>query len=253
MKKLFGATDIGLVRTSNQDIFMLESVSPELSFAVLCDGMGGEQGGGEASRLAAEHAFGAVRRDLCGLAPGTELTELGFRAALTTAVAGANAIVYDAAQKDMGLKGMGTTMVLAVFYKSRLYLASVGDSRAYLASADGARQITRDHTVVQMLIDMGEITPEEAKTHPKRHFITRAVGVAANVEADFIVEELDDGDAVLLCSDGLYGYLQPENIFSLLKQCLAEEDALPLIELAKAGGGADNITAIVFGDCVEEK
>ncbi len=253
MKKLFGATDIGLVRTSNQDIFMVETLSPELSFAVLCDGMGGEQGGGEASRLAAEYVFGAVRRDLGGLAPGAEPTELGFRAALTSAVAGANAVVFDAAEKDASLKGMGTTMILVVFYKSRLYLASVGDSRAYLASESEVRQITRDHTVVQMLIDMGEITLEEAKTHPKRHFITRAVGVAANVEADFIVEELAAGDAVLLCSDGLYGYLQPEGIFNLLKRCLESGNAMPLIELAKAGGGADNITAVVFGDCVEEQ
>jgi protein phosphatase len=254
MKTIFGATDVGLVRTSNQDMFMLENVSPELKFAVLCDGMGGENGGNVASSMAAQFAFAALKRELGGgldIGPGN--VELSVRAILTTAIMGANAIVYEASQKDAALEGMGTTMILAVFHADDLYISCVGDSRVYLASESGARQLTRDHTVVQMLVDMGEITPEDAKTHPKRHFITRAVGVGPNVEADFIAERLSAGEITLLCSDGLSGYLQAEELYGLLRLCLQESSAHPLIEYAKKAGGADNITAVVFGDCLEDE
>lgn len=242
MKNIFGATDIGLVRTSNQDIFRIGRISDDLVFAVLCDGMGGEKGGNIASSLAAEYASAALYRELSG-EPG----ELTVRSVLMSAVAGANALVYDAATKDGALSGMGTTMILSVFFRDTLYIACVGDSRVYCVSPDGQLQLTRDHTVVQMLVDIGEITPEDAKTHPKRHFITRAVGVGSNVEADFIVRELMPDDVVLMCSDGLYGYLQQETLYGLLKLCLDQKSAEPLIELAKSGGGADNITAIVCG------
>jgi protein phosphatase len=254
MKTIFGATDVGLVRTSNQDIFMLENVSPELKFAVLCDGMGGENGGSVASSLAAEFAFAALKRELgAGFDIGPGNVELTLRGILTSAVMGANAVVYEASRKDSALDGMGTTMILAVLFMDDLYICYVGDSRVYLASESGSRQLTRDHTVVQMLIDMGEITPEEAKTHPKRHFITRAVGVGPDVEADFIAERLSPGDTVLLCSDGLSGYLQTEELYGLLLPCLKESSARPLIEYAKKAGGADNITAVVFGDCLEDE
>jgi protein phosphatase len=254
MKTIFGATDVGLVRTSNQDMFMLESVSPELSFAVLCDGMGGENGGNVASSLAARFAFDSLKRELGGgldIGPGN--VELTVRHILTAAIAGANTVVYEESQKDASLDGMGTTMILAVFRAEDLYLASVGDSRAYLASDNGSRQLTRDHTVVQMLIDMGEITPEDAKTHPKRHFITRAVGVGPTVEADFIAERLSHGEIALLCSDGLSGYLQAEGLYGLLLPCLKQRSAAPLIEYAKEAGGADHVTAVVFGDCMEDE
>jgi protein phosphatase len=254
MKTIFGATDVGLVRTSNQDTFMLESVSDELKFAVLCDGMGGENGGNVASSLAAEFAFAAMKRDFGGgLVTGHGNVELSVRSTLMTAVLGANAVVYEASQKDAALDGMGTTMILAVLHAEELYVCYVGDSRVYLASKESSRQLTRDHTVVQMLIDMGEITPEEAKTHPKRHFITRAVGVGPDVEADFIAETLSPGETVLLCSDGLSGYLQTEELYGLLLPCLKENSAHPLIEYAKKAGGADNITAVVFGDCLEDE
>jgi protein phosphatase len=233
---------------------MLESISPELKVAVLCDGMGGENGGNVASDMACRFAFEKIKRELgAGLDIGPGNVELTVRGILTSAVAGANAIVFDAAQKDAALDGMGTTMILAVFNADDLYVCYVGDSRVYLASANGARQVTRDHTVVQMLVDMGEITPEEAKTHPKRHFITRAVGVGPTVEADFIAERLSSGEIALLCSDGLSGYLQTEGLYGLLLPCLKESSAHPLIDYAKKAGGADNITAVVFGDRLEDE
>lgn len=242
MKNIFGATDTGLVRTSNQDTFRIEKLSDSLAFAVLCDGMGGEKGGSIASSMAAEHACTALCRELTG-----EPSELTIRSILMSAVSGANALVFAAAEKDKALAGMGTTMILAVFFRSTLYIACVGDSRVYCVSPQRQIQVTHDHTVVQMLVDLGEITPEDAKTHPKRHFITRAVGVGNSVDADFIVQELEPDDVVLICSDGLYGYLQSGALYDILKLCLDKNNAEPLIDLAKAGGGADNITAIVCG------
>lgn len=242
MRKIFGATDTGLVRKSNQDIFVVKTMSESLAFAILCDGMGGENGGNVASAMAADHACTVLQRDLTD-----ELQELSIRSVLLSAVSGANALVYDAAEKDGSLKGMGTTMILAVFLRDTLYLACVGDSRCYCVSPERELQLSHDHTVVQMLVDVGEITPEDARTHPKRHFITRAVGVAATVEADFIVHELEEDDIVLLCSDGLYSYLLPNTLYGMLRDCVDRSGVEPLIDFAKSCGGSDNITAIVCG------
>lgn len=240
MKTLIGGTHTGLVRAANQDRFGAERISDALSFAVLCDGMGGENGGGVAAEMATNHVMAVLRRELA-----ENLGETTLRGILLSALAGANALVYDAAQKDESLFGMGTTMVAAVFSGGRVYLAYVGDSRAYLISPEKESQITRDHTVVQMLVDLGEITEDDAKVHPKRHFITRAVGVSPQVEAEFVVESMEEADIALLCSDGLYNYLTPGEIYPLLAGCVREESVQSLIDLALSLGGSDNVTAIV--------
>lgn len=240
LKDIFGATDTGLVRKMNQDRFFCRKISETLGYAVLCDGMGGENGGHVASEIATNHAVEALGREL-----SDGLSELSVRGILLSAVAGANALVYEAAKADGSLAGMGTTMILAVFLRGELFVAYVGDSRVYLVSEGEERQLTKDHTVVQMLVDIGEITQEDAKTHPKRHFITRAVGVASAVEPDYIVEKLYEGDLALLCSDGLYHYLRPGELPALLESCAENHSAGELVALAKAGGGTDNITAVV--------
>lgn len=240
LRYLIGGTDRGLVRTSNQDRFETVKLSDTLAFAVLCDGMGGENGGGVASEIAAGHAREALRRDLAEGLPETSL-----RGILQSAVSGANALIYDAAGKDPALSGMGTTMIVAVLSGDMLYVCNVGDSRVYVASPEGERQLSKDHTVVQMLVDLGEISEEDARSHPKRHFITRAVGVGPTVDADFLAEPLGRDDIVLLCSDGLYNYLEPGGFYGPLSRCVAENSVSLLIDLAKEAGGADNITAVV--------
>ena len=240
MKQIFGATDTGLVRKMNQDRFFCRKVSDDLGFLVLCDGMGGENGGNVASEIATNHAAEALGRDLSG-----ELSELSVRGILLSAIAGANALVHEAAKADETLSGMGTTMIVCVILRRELFVACVGDSRVYLVADGEESQLTKDHTVVQMLVDIGEITEEDAKTHPKRHFITRAVGVASSVEPDYFAETLREGDFVLACSDGLHHYLQPGMLSGLLDRCVREESASELVALAVAGGGTDNITAVV--------
>jgi len=228
------------VRTTNQDIFKTGVLSEDLAFAILCDGMGGEKGGNVASQIASDYAYEALKREL-----SNRLSEPSLRSVLISVVSGANALVYEAALGDESLAHMGTTIILAVFLREAVYIACVGDSRVYLASPARELQLTRDHTVVQMLVDIGEITPEDAKVHPKRHLITRAIGAEPDVDADFIVQDLMPDDIVLLCSDGLYNYLEPGTLYETLRRCADEKSASSLIEFAKESGGADNITAIV--------
>lgn len=242
MRKVFGSTDRGLVRSDNQDSYEVGILSDGLCYAVLCDGMGGENGGSIASRLAVDFAKQALERDL---AP--DMGEMQVRSVFASAIAGANALIFDKAQEDEELRRMGTTMILAAILGDTLYVSSVGDSRVYLTGpGDEEQQLTKDHTVVQMMVDNGEITKEDAAIHPKRHYITRVVGVSPDAEPDFSVVELVPGQIVLLCSDGLYNYLQPGQLPWLLRSCLELDSAQPLIDLALDCGGEDNVTAVIL-------
>jgi Serine/threonine protein phosphatase len=239
--KLFGSTDIGLVRSDNQDRFACLVLSPTLACAILCDGMGGEKGGSIAAEIAVQHAKEMLERDL-----SEGMSELTVRAISLSAISGANALIYDMAQKQPDLGGMGTTMIIAVADGEKLWISYVGDSRVYRVTEQANIQLTRDHTVVQMLVDIGEITPEDARSHPQRHYITRAVGVAPSIEPDFLTETLQPGDKILLCSDGLYLYWGDTALNPLLADCVRRCSAQPLIDLANIGGGGDNITAVVI-------
>lgn len=231
---------MGLVRETNQDRYEYAVLSERLAFAVLCDGMGGQNGGNVASEIATGFIAEALRRDLHG-----DMQESSLRAVMLSAVAGANALVYETACKDEALAGMGTTLVIAVFLQEHLYVAYVGDSRAYLVRGEREIQLTKDHTVVQMLVDIGEISQSDAHNHPKRHYITRAVGVSPTVDPDFLEHPLKDGDLALLCSDGLYHYLTPGTLPPLLRESARAGSVSNLLDLAREGGGADNVTAVV--------
>jgi len=236
----YGGTDTGLVRQSNQDQFEFRVLSDRLGFAVVCDGMGGQNGGNVASEMTTRFVCDMLGRDL-----SEDMSEVSLRGVISAAVSGANALVYDMAVSNPDLEGMGTTLIIAVLQGSQLYVAFVGDSRVYTASPTRELQLTKDHTVVQMLLDIGEISPEDAESHPKRHYITRAVGVAPTVNADFLVHTLAPDELVLLCSDGLYHYLEAGALYAALHQCVREKSADSLIQLAKDRGGADNITVVV--------
>jgi protein phosphatase len=202
--------------------------------------MGGPAGGHVASQTAADFVKDMLERDL-----KPDMPEQSLRAVMLSAAAGANAMVYDAAKKDPELAGMGTTMILAVFSGEHIFAAHAGDSRIYRIEDGKAVRLTKDHTVVQMLLDIGEITEEEAKDHPKRHFITRAVGVGPAVDADFSEYPFLPGAPILICSDGLYNYVEEDTLPGLVARALGEKSAAPLIDLANEGGGGDNITAVI--------
>ena len=246
MITIHGGTDIGLVRKSNQDKYAYKVLGELLCYAVVCDGMGGPDCGHVASETATRYVEKTLERDL-----HPDISERSLKNLMASAVAGANALVFDAAQQDPSLTGMGTTLIIAVVQKGSVFISSVGDSRVYHLGGGEAVQLTKDHTVVQMLLDMGEITQEEADTHPKRHFITRAIGVSPQVDADFLEHSFAPGDMLLICSDGLYNYAGKENmsaaaLSSLLHDSKAAGSVERLITLAKDGGGGDNITAVLI-------
>ena len=229
-----GATDVGKVRRNNQDSFLMgDSV-----FAV-ADGMGGHLAGEVASATALqpiEQLDGKVFPD----APAATR-------AVVDAVVTANGDVSRMSSSDAQYQGMGTTLTAALFEGRRLHIAHVGDSRAYLLRDGELSQITTDHTLVQHLIDEGQITPEEAATHPQRSIITRAIGVAEDVEVDAVSLELQPGDVILLCSDGLSGFVTDAAVkHVLLNGSPLESQVDELIELANDAGGGDNITAVVL-------
>ena len=176
----FGKTDRGLCREVNQDCFACQKLEDGLLYAVLCDGMGGENGGNVASSLTVRDLSRELSAQLRHAAPDEDPRPL-----MEAAIRHANALVNRASRDTAALRGMGTTLVLAVARGDTVTLAHAGDSRAYLVEGETLTQVTKDHTVVQMLMEQGEITAEQALTHPQRHYITRAVGVERELDAEF--------------------------------------------------------------------
>lgn len=236
---VMGDTHTGQKRPNNQDCFAAEKIG-DSAVIMVCDGMGGENGGAIASETAIETACAMLLRDI-----KPEMSETSIRRLLECAGAAANIAVYDAACADIALKGMGTTLVGALVQPSSAHIIHAGDSRAYLLRDDILTQLTVDHTVVQMLLERGEIDPLAAANHPQRHYITRAVGVGDGVRYDIFSIDLQPGDAILLCSDGLYNYVEHEDISALLAVSLKTHSVAPLIDCANQNGGGDNITAVV--------
>jgi PPM family protein phosphatase len=229
-----GATDVGKTRSGNEDALLIgDSV-----FAV-ADGMGGHLAGEVASETALEPI-----RALAG-----KVFDDASQAvtALRDAVVAANDTVSDLAEREPAYHGMGTTLTAALVEGRRLHLAHVGDSRAYLLRDGGFSQLTDDHTLVQHLIDEGQLTREEAARHPQRSIITRAIGVSREVEVDSMSLELVAGDQLLLCSDGLTGVVSDQQIAETLQTVEDPDETVHrLIDLANGAGGPDNITVLLL-------
>lgn len=241
MLKVTGQTHKGAVRKQNQDIFRCNVLGERLGYAMVCDGMGGENAGDVASTATIEIIDRYLKK---GLRAGMSLNSV--RSLMLSAVNTANAVVYEQSKLRPEFSGMGTTLVLAVVCGETLHTCHVGDSRIYRVAGGEAEQLTRDHSMVQMLVDRGELTEDEAQTHPKRHYITRAVGVAPRVEPDYAEHPIDGPLALLLCSDGLSNYLEPQSVAGQVTECLERGSATPLINYALRSGGADNITAVLL-------
>ncbi|MDR0347633.1 MAG: Stp1/IreP family PP2C-type Ser/Thr phosphatase [Coriobacteriales bacterium] len=221
-------TDVGLVREHNEDSLL---VSPPLF--VIADGMGGHAAGEVASELAV-HIFEEF--SITGADPE----------ALRHATIKSNSAIIRGAQEGLGRKGMGTTLTAAVIEEDRLLIAQVGDSRAYLLQNGQLRQVTRDHSLVEELIAAGQLTRAEARTHPNRSVITRALGSDPNVLPDIYEMSVQSGDRLMLCSDGLSGMLDSDDLQELLSlHSDPQETADALVDAANEAGGHDNITVIV--------
>lgn len=235
----YGKTDTGIMRKSNQDDFTVFELPDGSVLAIVCDGMGGANAGNVASSKATEVISSFFKRSY-----RSGLEAKAIIALLQSAILSANIEVYDMAQKDNELAGMGTTVVAAFAAKDFAIISHVGDSRAY-AVGEEIIQLTRDHSVVQSLIESGKLTPEEARVHPRRNIITRALGIEPEVLVDSDEYALKAGEALLLCSDGLSNYVSTSEIKEIFDTNPYEKVADVLIERANNNGGADNITVVI--------
>lgn len=233
-------TDIGKVRSTNQDAFFSCELSDGAVFAIVCDGMGGANAGNIASETAVkritEYTVNSYR---------SKLDSIGIEKLLKNAFLSANIEIYDMALKNPDLHGMGTTAVAVLLKKNTAIVAHIGDSRAYKI-AEGITQITTDHSVVQSLIEGGKLTPEEAKFHPRKNVITRAIGVEENISVDLDAVSLNEGEHLLLCTDGLTNFIDAEGIKEIFDKYKPEKVPQKLIDIANKGGGSDNITVVLI-------
>lgn len=238
--RIFAKTDKGKVRSINQDAFAANILSDGAAFAVVCDGMGGASAGDIASKTAVDIISQYVLNAYVPTMTSDDIIRL-----IDNAITSANIEVYTLSKKDPGFNGMGTTAVVAVVRENQAVICNVGDSRAYLAG-DELVQITRDHSVVQTLVESGKLSPEQARTHPEKNVITRALGVEENILTDSYCIDVSQEDKILLCTDGLSNYAESSSILRIVKDSVLDKVTGLLIEQANRGGGRDNITAAVI-------
>lgn len=237
--KFASASDIGLVRAENQDKVHVSEINGNI-LAVLCDGMGGENSGREASEIAVNTVVDTFH--------SLYEPEADIKRLLFLSLFAANAAVYEEAADNPEKSGMGTTCVAAFVTDKLIHIVNVGDSRAYIYDNKEIKKITDDHTAVNMLVSNGKITAEEAKFHPYRNMLMKAVGVEPSVSPDYFRLEVPESFRLLLCSDGLSGFCSSEEIENVLQnnsfECLSDE----FIRLAISKGGRDNVTVAVIAE-----
>ena len=242
--KTFSITDVGVVRQVNQDyVYMTDNQLGTLpNLFVVADGMGGHQAGDFASKYTVE----ILRKEL------QKNTDEDVEKALIAAIKKANQEIIRKASEDETLKGMGTTVVAATIVNQMMYFANVGDSRLYLIN-QGIIQLTKDHSLVEEMVRLGGIKPEEAKHHPDKNIITRAIGAKDNVEVDFYEHRLKRGDIILMCTDGLSNMVEDEELFHIVQGGRdIVEAAQSLVEAAKENGGTDNIGLVLMEPFADE-
>lgn len=237
--RIVSMTDIGLLREINQDYLYVSEdpvgILPNLF--IVADGMGGHKAGEYASRLAIESIAGQV----------SESREGDPVKILDHAICEANKLLIEYADSNPDMHGMGTTAVAATLLDRHLVVGNVGDSRLYVVNSEKVVQITEDHSLVQEMVRLGQLSPEEARRHPDRNIITRALGAESVLKVDFFERELAPGENILLCTDGLHSMMTEEEIFEVLHNGKSLEKRVErLVNLANKNGGKDNITVIVI-------
>lgn len=237
----WGLTDTGCVRKQNQDAFQIEQLDRNTMLCVVCDGMGGAKSGNIASTLAVDVFTQEVKRSYKATMDADRVDMM-----LRDAVKLANFTVYDQAQQFPEFDGMGTTLVAALIKGRRATVVNVGDSRAYIINNEGIAQISEDHSLVQMMVNRGELTPEMAKTYPGKNFITRAIGTDPMVMCDIFRVDVEKGDFILLCSDGLSNVMDDQEIlFEVAHGVNKQHCCQRLLNIAVSRGAPDNVTSVL--------
>ncbi len=233
-------TDIGRYRKLNEDSYFIYR-NERLVGGMVADGMGGHNAGEVASKMAAELVKSCIME---GFDPNMDYVELGEL--IRRAILYANEEIYRKSKVEQNATGMGTTATAAFVFSGKLITANVGDSRVYTVKDGKIKQVTRDHSYVEELVELGEISPENAKNHPQKNYITRALGTEKFVKADILINTYE-GETVVICSDGLTNLVSDEQILNIVTHNEDYETAAEeLVKLANQKGGADNITCVVF-------
>ena len=235
-------TDQGCVRKQNQDTFKTKQLDKNTLLCVVCDGMGGAKSGNVASQLAADVFVQEVERSWMSGVSRDKTSQI-----LQKAVNLANITVFDQSRQFEEFEGMGTTLVAVLIQGKTATVVNVGDSRAYKIDRMGIRQVTKDHSLVQLMVDRGELTPEMARTYPGKNLITRAVGTEPTVMVDVFQLELEKGDCMLLCSDGLSNQMDDQEIlFEVAHGVNKDQCCQRLLEIVKGRGAPDNVTSVLI-------
>lgn len=238
----WGITDPGCTRPQNQDTYLVETLNKNTLLCVVCDGMGGAKSGNVASTLAADVFVQEVKRTWTADMDPDRLDQM-----LRGAVKLANFTVHDQAQQFEEFTGMGTTLVAVLIQGKTATIINVGDSRCYAVNADGVRLLTTDHSLVQMMIQRGELTPERAKNYPGKNLITRAIGPESVVDCDVFHRRLESDDCLLLCTDGLSNLLDDQEIlFEVVHGADRQSSCQRLLDIAKNRGAPDNVTCVLI-------
>ena len=238
----WAVTDPGCVRAQNQDTYQTEMLDKNTLLCVVCDGMGGAKSGNVASSLAADVFVQEIKRTwVSGMDPD-KADQM-----LQNAVKLANFTVYDQAQQFEEFNGMGTTLVAALITGNMATIVNVGDSRAYSITQDDVKQLTVDHSLVQMMIARGELTPERARTYPGKNLITRAIGTESLTQCDIFHHRLVSGECLLLCTDGLSNQVDEQEIlFEVVHGLNKQSSGERLLDIAKKRGAPDNVTCVLI-------
>ena len=239
--QFWGLTDPGCVRPQNQDAFQIEILDRNTLLCVVCDGMGGAKSGNVASSLAVDVFTQEVKRTWNPDMDGERIDQMLF-----SAVKLANFTVFDQAQQFEEFSGMGTTMVAALIRGKTVTVVNVGDSRAYHVYKEGIRQVTVDHSLVQMMVSRGELTPEQARNYPGKNLITRAIGTEPVVICDLFRLRLERGDCLILCTDGLSNLIDEQEILFEVAHGLDRQQCCQrLLDIVKKRGAPDNVTSVM--------
>ena len=237
----WGLTDPGCVRSQNQDAYQIVQLDRNTVLAVLCDGMGGAKSGNIASALAIDVFVQELRR-----VHKAGMSKEAIEQMLISATKLANFTVYDQAKQFEEFDGMGTTLVAVYVTGKKATVVNVGDSRCYRVGREGIEQVTRDHSLVELMVQRKELTPEQARNYPGKNYITRAIGTETMVECDLFHLKLERGDALLLCSDGLSNIVDEQEIlFEVVHGVNKEYCCQRLLDIAKMRGAPDNVTSVL--------
>ena len=242
--QFYGVSDIGKKRSENQDKIYVVSEESDIKLFIVADGMGGANAGSVASSIAVEY----VKKYILENFDKTDFTRESIEELIRKAMFDANNFVFRESKENIEYAGMGTTMITAIAYKNKIYIGHIGDSRLYRIRKNIIRQLTKDQSYVQALVDNGSITKEEAQNHPQKNVLLKVLGCEKNVEPDIITKGFLKDDIILICTDGLTNMVDTEDIYNMIVESKEDVKVMceKLVQEANQNGGYDNISVVLI-------